>query len=232
MSNDFLMIRRAVPLLLLALLTTGCEALQSATTATQPPPAPPAQPGAPVPGAGALGQQLAALQVAPEDTGAHYDRDDWLPDWARTGQCTTRETVLQQQGQGVVVNDKCAPTAGQWVSRYDGVTVTDPSDLDIDHVVPLAEVARSGPIVDGRRQRPGDWPVEQRRAYANDVEGLVAVTASSNRSKSDDDPARWLPAQDHCGYVASWIHMKTKYHLSIDQQEHDAIAQILTTCPA
>lgn len=177
-----------------------------------------------------LSQGLAALQVAVEDTGAHYDRDDWLPQWARSGECTTRETVLQQQGQGVVVNGKCAPTAGTWYSKYDGVTVTDPGELDIDHVVPLAEVARSGPVVDGRRQRPGDWPEEQRHAYANDVEGLVAVTSSSNRSKGDDDPARWLPDQDQCGYVTSWVHIKRKYNLSVDQAERDAIASVASRC--
>jgi hypothetical protein len=177
-------------------------------------------------------QQLATLQIAPEDTGAHYKRDDWLPEWERTGQCSTRETVLKQEGQGVVVGANCAPTAGQWVSPYDGVTVTDPSKLDIDHIVPLAEVTRSGPVVNGRRQRPSDWPAEQRHAYANDVEGLVAVTASSNRSKGDDDPARWLPALDHCGYIAAWLHIKAKYTLSVDQAEHDAIAAVISTCPA
>jgi hypothetical protein len=211
-------IRPALAAVLVALvaLVAGCQPLPS----TAPPPT------------GPLPDQLAALQIAPEDTGAHYDRDDWLPQWSRSGECSTRETVLQQQGQGVVVNGKCAPTTGQWYSTYDGVTVTDPGELDIDHIVPLAEVARSGPIVDGRRQRPGDWPEDQRRAYANDVEGLVAVTSSSNRSKSDDDPARWLPDQDRCGYVASWLRVKQKYNLSIDQAEHDAIAGVLTTCPA
>jgi hypothetical protein len=202
-------------------LAAGCQFVPAPPTT--PPPAPPPGP---------LTDQLAALQIAPEDTGAHYNRDDWLPQWSRSGECSTRETVLQQQGQGVVVNGKCAPTAGQWFSAYDGVTVTDPSELDIDHIVPLAEVARSGPVVDGRRQRPGNWPEEQRRAYANDIEGLVAVTSTSNRSKSDDDPARWLPDQDRCGYVASWLRVKLKYNLSVDQAEHDAIAGVLTTCPA
>jgi hypothetical protein len=218
--------RRALLVLLSLLALTACRPLDlSAPSSTAPPPP------APVP-AGALADQLAALQIAPEDTGAHYSRDDWLPDWARSGECTTRETVLQQQGKNVVVNAKCAATSGEWVSSYDGVTVTDPSKLDIDHVVPLAEVTRSGPVVDGRRQRPGEWPVEQRQAYANDVEGLVAVTASSNRSKGDDDPARWLPDQNRCGYIATWLHMKNKYKLSIDQLEHDAIASVASTCPA
>lgn len=220
------MIRRPALLAVLVVLSTaGCQLSLSPSSPTSLAPPPTVAPGP-------LTDQLAALQIAPEDTGAHYDRDDWLPQWARTGQCSTRETVLQQQGQGVVVGTNCAPTAGQWVSVYDGVTVTDPSKLDIDHVVPLAEVARSGPIVDGRRQRPGSWPAEQRHAYANDVEGLIAVTASSNRSKGDDDPARWMPAQDHCGYIASWLHMKTKYALSMDQTEHDAIAAVINTCPA
>jgi hypothetical protein len=197
---------------------------------SQPPPTSVApQPPAPVP-AGTLAEQLATLQIAPEDTGAHYDRDDWLPQWAKSGECSTRETVLSQQGQGIVMGDNCAPKSGQWLSAYDGVTVTDPRDLDIDHIVPLAEVARSGPVVDGRRQRPGDWPEDQRRAYANDIEGLVAVTASSNRSKSDDDPARWLPDRDRCGYVAAWLRVKLKYHLSVDQAEHDAIASVASTC--
>jgi hypothetical protein len=214
---------RILPLLtvLVAALLAGCQ--------FTPPSTAPTTPSTPLP-PGALTDQLAALQIAPEDTGAHYDRDDWMPQWARSGECTTRETVLRAQGQGVVVNDKCAPTAGTWYSSYDGVTVTDPVKLDIDHIVPHAEAARSGPIVDGRRQRPGDWPEEQRRAYANDVEGLVAVTSSSNRSKSDDDPARWLPDQDRCGYVASWLRVKRKYNLSVDQAEHDAIASVANTC--
>jgi hypothetical protein len=222
------MLRRVLPAVLVLVLTSACDAIPLGPASTAPAPAPPP---AQLP-AGPLTDQLAALPIAPEDTGAHYDRDDWLPDWARTGECTTRETVLQQQGQNVQVNNKCAPVAGQWTSSYDGVTVTDPSKLDIDHVVPLAEVARSGAIVNGRRQRPGDWPPEQRQAYANDVEGLIAVTASSNRSKGDDDPARWMPDQNKCPYIQSWIHMKTKYHLSIDQQEHDAIASVIATCPA
>jgi hypothetical protein len=217
--------RPALLAVLVVLSTAGCQFSLPTSSPTSVAPPPTVAPGP-------LTDQLAALQIAPEDTGAHYDRDDWLPQWARTGQCSTRETVLRQQGQGVVVGANCAPTAGQWVSAYDGVTVTDPSKLDIDHVVPLAEVVRSGPIVDGRRQRPGSWPAEQRHAYANDVEGLIAVTASSNRSKGDDDPARWMPNQDHCGYIASWLHMKTKYTLSVDQTEHDAIAAVINTCPA
>lgn len=137
---------------------------------------------------------LDELPVAPEDTGYHYDRDDW-PHWSSTGGgCDTRDTVLQEQGQSVKVFDGCAVT-GVWVSVYDGETVHDAKDLDIDHVVPLAEAARSG---------VRDWSRVDRERYANDKRFLLAVTASSNRSKGDDDPARWLPSDSsyRCAYLA------------------------------
>jgi hypothetical protein len=205
-------------------LLTGCEQLRQAL----PESAAPAPPAAP---AGPATELLAQLQIQPEDTGAHYDRDDWMTGWATNGECTTRETVLRQQGQGVTVDRYCRPTAGTWHSGYDGVTTSDPEDLEIDHVVPLAEAARSGPVVDGRRQRPGDWPPARREAYANDLAGLVAVTGSSNQSKSDGDPARWLPSQEPCLYVTAWVTVKKKYNLSVDQAEHDAIASVLASCP-
>ncbi|OWA01046.1 hypothetical protein B9W62_35785, partial [Streptomyces sp. CS113] len=42
----------------------------------------------------------------------------------------------------------------------------------------------------------GSRSAQRREAYANDLgaaTSLVAVTARSNRSKSDQDPAQWLP---------------------------------------
>lgn len=211
-----------------SVLVAGCDVVLAPAPPASTAPVPPTAPPAP----GSVAEQLAALPIAVEDTGAHYDRDEWAPRWAEADGCTTREQVLRQQGTGVVVDDECRPVAGEWVSPYDGVRVTDPRELEIDHVVPLAEVARSGPVVNGRRVRPGEWPEEQRRAYANDVAGLLAVTESSNASKSDSDPAKWLPDNDRCGYVARWVAVKTAYGLSVDQAEHDAIAGVLASCPA
>ncbi|WLS48971.1 hypothetical protein Q3V37_05700 [Micromonospora profundi] len=47
-------------------------------------------------------------------------------------------------GTSVVVDSSCAATSGRWYSPYDGATWTAASDVDIDHVVPLAEAWRSG----------------------------------------------------------------------------------------
>jgi hypothetical protein len=38
----------------------------------------------------------------------------------------------------------CWLSGGRWFSYYDRVSQTFPSDIDIDHVVPLAEVWDSG----------------------------------------------------------------------------------------
>jgi hypothetical protein len=77
-------------------------------------------------------------------------------------------------------------------------TVTSASGLDIDHMVPLAEAWDSGASA---------WTAQRREAYANDQgqeASLVAVTARSNRSKADQDPAHWMPPADdvHCRYAA------------------------------
>jgi hypothetical protein len=169
----------------------------------------------------AVRAQLAGLRVAPEDTGVQYRREDW-PHWDRAaGGCDARETALRTQGQGVTTGVGCRITGGTWVSVYDGVTVTTAGALDIDHMVPLAEAARSG---------TRDWSTSDRERYANDPGVLVAVTAKSNRAKGDADPAHWLPARDRCGYVARWVAVKHTYRMTIDPPERDAITAVLTHC--
>ncbi len=166
-------------------------------------------------------RQLAKLTVTPTDTGAHYNRDDW-PHWDSVGKgCNRREDTLKTQGRNVKTGKGCKVLSGEWTSVYDGVKVTDPETVDIDHMVPLAEAARS---------HTRDWTETQRETYANDPAVLVAVTAKSNRSKGDQDPAKWLPGKDRCAYVAHWVRVKTTYGMTVDQAEHDAIAAVLRHC--
>ncbi|WP_324615433.1 hypothetical protein [Streptomyces sp. NRRL S-920] len=60
--------------------------------------------------------------------------------------------------------------------------------------------------------------------YANDLDAetsLVAVTAKSNRSKADQDPAQRLPplADARCTYVAEWTATKLRWSLSANKAE-------------
>ncbi len=110
---------------------------------------------------------------------------------------------------------------------YDEQHVTSASGLDVDHVVPLAEAWDSG----GRA-----WTPARRQAYANDLDAersLIAVSARTNRSKADQDPAQWMPsaATQHCAYVADWTATKLRWHLALDEAEHHALASAATHCP-
>lgn len=165
---------------------------------------------------------LSELRVTAEQANTGYDRDDW-PHWSSHGDgCDTRDLVLFAEGRNVVEGEDCEPVEGTWTSAYDGVVVHDPGELDIDHIVPLAEAAESGAHT---------WTEDQRERYANDRRYLIAVTASSNRTKGDADPAEWLPAPAaRCDYTRRWIATKTTYGLTVDPAERAALANVLEQC--
>lgn len=141
--------------------------------------------------------------------------------------CNTRmEVLIAESRVEPTVVDRCRVVAGEWYSYYDGVTLTAPGGLDIDHMVPLAEAWDSG---------ASGWTAARREAYANDLDAgrsLVAVTARSNRSKSDQDPSTWLPplADARCTYAADWVSTKLRWGLTVDQAEADALAELAEGC--
>jgi hypothetical protein len=139
--------------------------------------------------------------------------------------CDTRKEVLIQEAVvAPKLSSGCVFTGGKWISPYDGLATTDYSSLDIDHMVPLSEAWRSG---------AWKWSPAQREAYANDLtdpRALVAVTASLNRQKSDQDPNTWLPPEDKCTYVSNWIAIKVRYSLTVDSAEANALTSLVTTC--
>ncbi|WP_214893171.1 HNH endonuclease family protein [Exiguobacterium sp. H66] len=167
--------------------------------------------------------ELNALTVKTEGTMTGYSRD-LFPHWSsQGGGCDTRQVVLKRDADSYV--GSCPVTSGSWYSYYDGLTFTNPSDLDIDHVVPLAEAWRSG---------ASSWTTTTRQAFANDLEGpqLIAVSASSNRSKGDQDPSTWQPTRSgaSCGYSKMWIHTKSRWGLSLQAAEKTALQTMLNTC--
>jgi len=139
--------------------------------------------------------------------------------------CNTRSEVLIEEA--VVkpkIGSKCKLTGGKWLSTYDGKSVSKSSDLDVDHMVPLAEAWRSG---------AWKWSAAQRQAYANDLSdsrALIAVTLSTNRSKGDKDPALWLPAKEQCTYTVNWIAIKVKYSLTVDIKEATKLNTLIDSC--
>lgn len=169
--------------------------------------------------------QLAALTVAAEANASTYDRD-LFPHWITiSGACNTRETVLKRDGSGVVTDSACAATSGSWYSPFDGATWTAASDVDIDHLVPLAEAWRSGASA---------WTTAKRQSFANDLTRpqLWAVTDNVNQAKGDKDPSTWKPSLTsfHCTYAKSWIATKAYWALKLQSAEKTALTTMLNTC--
>ncbi|CAI7973527.1 MULTISPECIES: HNH endonuclease family protein [Parafrankia] len=178
-----------------------------------------------IPSASTALTRLNSLTVAAESHASTYDRD-LFPHWITvSGACNTREQVLKRDGTGVVVNSSCAATSGSWYSPYDGATWTAAADVDIDHMVPLAEAWASGAWA---------WTTTQRQTYANDLGGpeLWAVTDNVNQSKGDKDPAEWQPSLSsfRCTYARAWVQVKYYYNLTVDSTEKSALNTMLGTC--
>ncbi len=171
---------------------------------------------------------LAGLATAAEHP-AGYERTLFVH-WSDADQdgCSTRAEVLIAESRTTArLGANCA-VSGSWRSAYDGVITAAPSKLDIDHVVALKEAWDSG---------AWDWTPARRKAYANDLgdwRSLRAVSAESNRSKSDKDPAQWLPplASFRCIYLREWVVVKLRWNLSVDTAERAALKRLLTGCPA
>jgi hypothetical protein len=142
--------------------------------------------------------------------------------------CNTRaEVLIAEAVEAPTIGAGCRLSGGLWFSYYDTTWVTAASGLDIDHLVPLAEAWDSGASA---------WTAQRREVYANDqgaAASLVAVTARSNRSKADQDPAQWLPpaTDTHCRYAAEWTATKLRWNLTADTTELNTLGDLATACP-
>jgi hypothetical protein len=216
-------------LALVAALVTACATPAGGNAA------PPADPSAT--GIALLDQ----LYVALEDPNPRYSAElrdtEWGDGWdARGHDCDTRDLVLIQQAVAEVQTGPrcrvvCVAETPCWVSPYDGRPTSDPTELQIDHLVPVAEaaaspVAGSGPAADA-------WTPDWKHTFYEDLANLVAVTGSVNSQKSDGDPAEWRPPNRAywCDYATAYVTVKAYHELSVDRAELDALRSMLGSCP-
>lgn len=231
----------AAELLNFKLESNGVPGGSTGGTPVEPVPAPavpaPAAP-APAPAATEAVTKLNALVVKNADSVA-YNRDEWKQ-WTNVRTCwTTREQVLAEEAvpgslnmldkngaKTTDVNSACEVKGGQWNELYAGKSVTNPSALDIDHMVPLSYAAQHG----GQA-----WSKDKKTAFANDLSyanHLYASDASANRSKSDQGPSEWKPSNTAflCEYGTAWVTITTNYQLSITAADKVSLAEMLKTC--
>ncbi|MEU9412351.1 HNH endonuclease family protein [Streptomyces sp. NPDC048291] len=177
-----------------------------------------------------LFEALSWIDEAEEGSREGYSREQfkhWNKGLNPTDGCDTRkEVILSEALEAPEIGPKCALSGGRWFSQYDQKWVTSYRDLDVDHMVPLAEAWDSGAAT---------WTAARREAYANDQgapNSLIAVSGSSNRSKADKDPADWMPVPvDRCTYTADWVADKLRWRLSADPAEIQALDRLAEQCP-
>jgi Protein of unknown function (DUF1524) len=189
--------------------------------------------GAPAPPAPSRAREmLREIDVAPVGSMAGYSREEF-PHWASDGtefgwdepdgSCDVRDDALLRDGRGVEVDEDCSITAGKWLDPYTGATLTDSEDVDIDHVVPLANAWRSG---------ANGWDESRRETYANDPGVLLSVDDAANQTKGDKGPEAWLPSNTRyrCEYAQRWIWIKHRWNLTVNAQEQAALQGVLGDC--
>ena len=170
---------------MLVLLMAGlaCQFLETPTR-----PRPTSGSSSPAPG---LQLRLAVAPVAADIPG--YDRDEWRHwnDVDRDCQNARHEVLIEESTTPVTFksDERCRVATGNWTGPYTATEVDDPSRLDIDHMVPLANAHRSGGWA---------WDRDRKAAFANDLEfpgHLIATTAKANRAKGADGPEDWRPSR-------------------------------------
>ena len=159
-----------------------------------------------------------------------FNRADYGNGWLdvdRDCQDAREEILISESLEPVVLdNTGCKVIKGLWFDNYSGIYYSNPSKLDIDHLVPLAEVDRSG---------GSKWTKEKKLSYANDLsrkETLIAVSASQNRAKGDKDPSQWMPENKsyHCTYLKNWQKVKSTWKLNSDKKEKKFIESKSKNC--
>ena len=222
--------------------TTGsAEAAQTPATTTSPV----VEPVTPVPATtvptttvvtpAAAGTALAAvakLTVKGRAPKTGYTRAQFGQAWFDTDRngCDTRNDILRRDLKSRQMQNACKVLAGTLApDPYTGTSIRfvygGASEVDIDHLVALSDAWQKGAAT---------WPAGKRLALANDPLNLLAVDASTNRSKGDGDTATWLPPYKafRCTYAATQVAVKGKYGLWVTSAEKDAMTRVLTTCPA
>jgi hypothetical protein len=165
------------------------------------------------------------LKVVPEDR-QQYLRAFFGKGWidADNNCRDTRQEVLARESF-VPVGKGCKIFQGKWLSYYDNKTWTKSFEVQIDHLVPLAEAWDSGAY---------QWDLATRIRYANDLgeqRALVPTTTDLNYAKVADDPQWYVPKVNACKCIAAWIAVKGRWNMTVDKREKEAIDKVMNGCP-
>ena len=156
-----------------------------------------------------------------------YDRKQWQHWIDEDGDCqNTRSEILIATSLVDVIfrnNKACSVYRGKWYDPYSDKIWTLASDVDIDHVVPLAWAYSHG---------ANDWSLQKKSNFANDAENLIAVEDNLNQAKGAKGPSQWLPPNKayRCEYVKRFDNVVRSYGLVYEIMEATQVRLRLKDC--
>ncbi len=154
-----------------------------------------------------------------------YDRNDW-PHWIDSdGDCQNlRQELLILSSKTDVSftrSDNCTVATGRWVGAYSEKSFSNASEIDLDHLVPLAYAHKHG---------GASWTRSEKQLFANDIENLFLIDDGINQSKSSRGIDEWLPQNEktRCGYIKQFLYVLEKYSLTMPDAKK--VQQLLSQC--
>lgn len=142
------------------------------------------------------------------------------------GDCmNTRHEMLavSSQIEARLSSDGCYVSKGKWLDPFSGKQFTRASDLDVDHIIPLAWAHARGAHA---------WTATKREQFANDPENLLVVDDGLNQSKGKKGPDQWMPPNQsyRCEYLDHWKAILSKYSLAMLPKENRIFNRQLQAC--
>lgn len=120
-----------------------------------------------------------------------YNRKNWRHWIDKNNDCQDARAEILIASSSVDVTFRnsqlCTVYSGKWYDPYSDKVWTLASDVDIDHIVPLAWAYSHG---------ASGWSSEKKAKFANDGENLIAVNDNINQAKGAKGPGQWLPPND------------------------------------
>lgn len=147
------------------------------------------------------------LVVEPENRCSPYDKNKQYP--------------YSQNLEDRIVEIMGGMVYGPYTGRYFD---TD-RETDIEHIVATSEGHDSGLC---------KASISRRIQFATDQLNLTLASPQVNRcsklGKCGLDAAEWMPERNKCWFANRVVEVKTKYGLSVDQEEANALESVLSEC--
>jgi len=140
----------------------------------------------------------------------YFGEGGWA-DFDRDCQNTRAEILIELSTAPVRYrkDNGCTVDRGKWISPFTNRVYYKASELDVDHIFPLALAWERGAYA---------WDYSKRVAFANDPVNLWPVEAKLNRAKGAKPISRWVPPTNQCEYIYRYARVAKKYglHMTAD----------------